>query len=84
MILADQIRHYVKIELIEPARKRGEKLINVNAGDVHQRMKLENRMPAVCSALDAGKFLDYARVTLISRNGPLQGGTAEWVFGLEM
>jgi hypothetical protein len=81
LILADQIRQYVLHNLITPARVAGHKQVTVRAGDVHQAMGLADRMPAVCGALDAHKFLSYASVQLISRTGPRQGANAEWVFG---
>ena len=77
---ADLIRNYVRSELIEPARLRRQTLIKVNAGEVHAALGLKNRMPAVCSALDAEKFLQYAGVILESRKGPHQGSSVEWVF----
>ena len=82
MILADRIRNYVMSELIEPARLTGQTVLHINAGDVHASLGLKNRMPAVCSALDAEKFLAYANVNLESRKGPRQGASAEWVFDL--
>jgi len=80
MILADHIRNYVRRELIEPARLRGQSVIKFNAGEIHAALGLKNRLPAVCSALDAEKFLEYAGVILESRTGPHQGSTVEWVF----
>lgn len=80
MILADRIRQHVLDEIIEPARHLGQATVTVRVGDVHSAMGLESRMPAVCSALDANKFLDFARVTLVRRIGPPQGSSAEWVF----
>jgi hypothetical protein len=82
MILADKIRNYVRMELIEPARLSGQTVIQINAGEVHTALGLKNRMPAVCSALDAEKFLVYAGVILESRKGPHQGSSVEWVFDL--
>ena len=80
MILADIIRNYVRNELIAPARLRGQTIIRVKSGDIHSALGLKNRMPAVCGALDAEKFLDYAGVTFVSRKGPHQGSDVEWVF----
>ena len=82
MLLADQIRAYVNKEIIVPARQRGITIVHVKAGNVHAALGLKNRMPAVCGALDAAKFQDFAQVTVINRLGPLQGANAEWVFGL--
>lgn len=65
-----------------PARQAGQDQITVRAGDVHAALCLDNRMPAVCSALDAAKFCDQAGATLIRRSGPHQGSTAEWSLGL--
>jgi hypothetical protein len=41
-------------------------------------MKLEQRTPAVCSALDAKKFLSDNNLKLVQRTGPKQGMTATW------
>ena len=83
MKLADRIRHFVKTNRIEPARERGEKTVSLIAGDIHRELDLDNRMPAVCEALDAEKFMDYARVTVIERSGPRMGSSATWIFSLE-
>jgi hypothetical protein len=83
MILADRIRKYVLDQKIRPARELNQSTIKIVAGKIHSEMTLKNRMPAVCSALDADKFLDYARVKLINRSGPKQSSTATWVFSLE-
>jgi hypothetical protein len=82
MKLADQIREYVMDACIRPARSMGQRQITIRASEVHRAMELENRMPAVCGALDAGKFYDQAGVTLLQRTGPHQGSTAEWVLRL--
>jgi len=80
MILADRIRKYVLDTRIMPARMRGDTTVRVAAGEIHAEMGLVNRMPAVCGALGADKFLDYADVLLTKRSGPKHGATAEWVF----
>lgn len=79
---ADQIRAHVLRTYILPARTKGEKQVRVRASDVARALKLTNRMPAICGALDAEKFLDEAHLSLEQRLGPKQGVTAEWVFGL--
>ena len=82
MTLADNIRDYVILNIIEPARKDGKRMVTVNATDIHEALKLVSRYPAVCSALDANKFLEIAKITLINREGPKQSTTAKWTFGL--
>jgi len=80
MILADQIRKYVIDQIIIPARIEGKRHVIVRSGDVHKAMKLNSRMPAVCSAIGSNKFLQESGTKLISRKGPNQGATVEWVF----
>jgi len=80
---ADQIRAYVNKAFIEPARRAGKADILIVASDVHADLKLDNRMPAVCSALDAKKFQNEYRVILGSRRGPRQGSTVTWRFLLQ-
>ena len=80
--LADRIRAHVVTELIEPARAAGRTTVTVRAGDVHAALDLENRMPAVCGALDAHKFYAESGATLARRSGTKFGATAEWVFAL--
>lgn len=82
MILAVRIREFVLDEVIESARAQGRATVAVRAGDVHAALGLQDRHPAVCGALDAHKFLDFARVTLVRRTGPRQSSTVEWVFTL--
>jgi len=84
---ADEIRAYVNRVFIEPARKSGKTSVQVVSGDVHKDMRkdmgLENRMPAVCSALDARKFEDEYRVITSSRVGPRRSSTVCWLFAIK-
>jgi hypothetical protein len=77
---ADEIREYVKKAYIERARRRGATTVTVRTGDVHRALELVNRMPAVCSALEAAKFQEYAGVRLIGREGPRQGANVRLTF----
>lgn len=82
MILADQIRKYVLNSIIEPARRAGNETVTVRAGDVHSAMGLKNRLPAVCAALGATKFVSYAQVRIVKQSGPINGSNTKWVFEL--
>ena len=82
-ILADQIRSHVIKNMIQPARTRGQTTILLLSGDIHAEMGLINRLPAVCSALDAAKFQEQAAVMLIEREGPHQGASVKWHFSLK-
>jgi 5-methylcytosine-specific restriction protein B len=83
MTQADEIRKYVLDHFIISARQQKVITVRIRAGDVHKAMELANKMPLVCAAIDADKFLDYARLTLVRRSGPQQGANAEWVFALK-
>lgn len=77
---ADRIRTFVRANCIEPARAGGERFITIRTGDVHKAMGFKNKMPAVCSALKAGKFETLAGVRLVKAEGPLQGSNLYLTF----
>ena len=78
--LAERIRRHVIDQHIAKARDAGASEIRVRAGDVHGELGLQDRMPAVCSALDTQIFLDLAEVEMTGRSGPPQGATTTFVF----
>ena len=80
--LADTIRDHVNGAFIKPARAAGLRRVSIRAGDVHKDLRLTSRMPAVCAAIDATKFLHSSGVTLERRVGPAQGATVTWIVTL--
>jgi 5-methylcytosine-specific restriction protein B len=82
MLLADQIRKFVLDQYIEPARRNGKKSIRIRVGDVHSAMGLSSHQPAVAGALGANKFESYAKVRLVSREGPHMGANLIFTFEL--
>ncbi len=80
---ADEIRKYAKSVFITPARQRGDKSVSFSASDIHAGLGYKARFPAVCSAIDAKKFSEFARVDLVKRSGPKQGATAKWTFKMQ-
>ena len=72
-VLADRIRAFAYRTYVEPARERGTHEITIRTGDVHRAMKLENRNPAVCSALGAKAFASEYGLVLLRRKGPKHG-----------
>lgn len=52
-LLADKIRKYCNETRIIPARAKGEKTVKIRAGDIRNEMFLQNKMPAICGALQA-------------------------------
>lgn len=81
--MGDPIRKYVKNKYIIPARTKKAGRVVVVASDVDNGMGLGNKYAMVCSALDSNKFLEFARVELIRREGPAQGGAAKWTFKIK-
>lgn len=65
MGLAEEIRHFVFEHYIKPAKERGETKLVVVSGEVHDRMGLKDRMPAVCSVLRGSKLQNSFGVHLI-------------------
>jgi hypothetical protein len=80
-MLADEIRDFVIDRYIRPARRKGSvepSRVTIVSGDIVRQMKLHQRVPAVCGALDARKFLEQNSLKLLQRTGPRQGMTATW------
>lgn len=77
---ADQVRKYAKVTFITPARQQGKIRVTFSAADVHNGMKLRSNYTLVCGAIDAKKFLVFARVKLETRTGAKQSSTARWTF----
>ncbi len=80
---ADQIRKYAKVTYVTPARQQGKKSVTFTSADIHQGMKLHSLYPMVCSAIDAKKFQEFAKVKLENRSGAKQGAAARWTFRME-
>jgi len=78
--LAEETRQFAGDKYIEPLRKKGGGFVQIHAGDVHKAMNLNNRMPAVCGALDTKMFREFFNVDLVSREGPHQGANALFKF----
>lgn len=77
---ADDIRDFVDANYIQPARTAGQAIVRVKAGDVHRAMGLQDRMPAVASALGAKVFESRHRVQCLERTGPHNGANLQFVF----
>jgi hypothetical protein len=83
MILADTIRGFAFRSYIQPVKAKNSfrrLLVTIVAGDVVRGMKLKNRAPAVCGAIDASKFCSDNNLQLVKRSGPKHGLTATWQF----
>ena len=79
---ADEIREFARSHIIDPARRRGEIVVRIRAGDVHNQMGLRQRIPAVCSAIGSRKFENLCRIRKIVQEGPHNGPSALFIFEL--
>ena len=71
--LADKIRNYVNETIIIPRRVMTIQKIEIRVGDIASDMNLNNRVPAICGALQTKKFEKLANVKKIGTKGPGNG-----------
>ncbi len=79
---ADRIRVFGKEKYVLPARQRKAKRFSIRVGDVVRELKLNGRVPAVCSALKTGEFLESNDLKLVDTSGPksLQSTTVVYTY----
>ncbi|MGH9488271.1 MAG: hypothetical protein ACRD04_11870 [Terriglobales bacterium] len=58
---------------IEPARRRGQKTIRIVAGDIVRELRLRDRAPQVCAAMQGVRFLKRNQLEILEREGPPSG-----------
>lgn len=80
MSQADAIRETAYREYIKPARERSLREVTIRAGDVHDKMGLADRMPAVCGALGTKIFERKYRVKRTNRQGVTNGPNVYFTF----
>jgi hypothetical protein len=80
---ADRIRLHGREKYVAPARERQQKRFSIRTGDVLRDMKLNGRVPAICSALKTREFLDENGLRLISRTGPPSGQSTTVIYTYE-
>jgi hypothetical protein len=68
-----RVREWVQNHIVQPARARGDRIITVTAGEVHNQLGLTNRVPVVCQALRSKRFLQENHLVLKDVNGPPSG-----------
>jgi hypothetical protein len=82
--VSDLIRNYVAENYLKPAIRRGESSFVVNVGEVHKGLKLSNRVPQVCSALESKKLLEENQLRVVSKTGPPSGQSTTVTFTYEI
>src|SRR5262249_34727928 len=70
---AERIREYAAVKFITPARRRGEKTVQITAGDIRTGLHLGNVVPNVVQALKGPKFLKSNHIEIDSIEGPPSG-----------
>jgi hypothetical protein len=70
---SELVRQYAVSNYLAPARRRGDRTVHVHVGTVHKALRLGNRVPLVCTALEAQKFLRENGLRLIEKTGPPSG-----------
>jgi hypothetical protein len=81
---SDAIRRHAYDKYISPARRRKEKTLSINAGEVHRALALNNRVPLVCAALGSKKFLTEHGLRIVSKTGPPSGQSTTVTFTYEI
>lgn len=80
--VSDSVREFCRQRYVEPARKRGDLVVGIRAGDVHAEMQFAQRLPLVCSALGSDRFEGLAKVKRVAIEGPLNGSSTLFVYRL--
>jgi hypothetical protein len=71
--VSDLVREHAHDAYVSPARRRQDRTLAINVGEVHKAVALRNRVPLVCQALESEKFLRANSLKLISKAGPPSG-----------
>lgn len=81
---SDAVRRHAYERYISAARRRKEKTVAINVGEVHRALALNNRVPLVCAALGSKKFLTEHGLRIVSKTGPPSGQSTTVTFTYEI
>ncbi len=81
---SDAVRRHAYEKYISAARRRREKTVAINVGEVHRALALNNRVPLVCAALGSKKFLTEHGLRILSKTGPPSGQSTTVTFTYEI
>ena|SRR5437588_12831366 len=81
---SDTVRRHAYERYISAARRRREKTVAINVGEVHRALALNNRVPLVCAALGSKKFLTEHGLRIVSKTGPPSGQSTTVTFTYEI
>jgi len=83
MTLYQRIQQYTLEHHIEPARKRGEKIVTIFSREIQAEMQIHVPFRTMNAALDDPGFPQIAGIRLLERSGRKFDKTAKWVFAIE-
>jgi len=81
---SDAVRRHAYERYISAARRRREKTVAINVGEVHRALELNNRVTLVCAALGSKKFLTEHGLRILSKTGPPSGQGTTVTFTYEI
>jgi hypothetical protein len=81
---SDAVRRHAYEKYVSAARRRREKTVSINVGEVHRALALNNRVPLVCAALGSKKFLTEHGLRILSKTGPPSGQSTTVTFTYEI
>jgi len=81
---SNAVRRHAYEKYIASARRRREKTVAINVGEVHRALALNNRVPLVCAALGSKKFLTEHGLRIVSKTGPPSGQSTTVTFTYEI
>lgn len=81
---SDAVRRHAYERYISAARRRREKTVAINVGEVHRALALNNRVPLVCAALGSKKFLTEHGLRILSKTGPPSGQSTTVTYTYEI
>jgi hypothetical protein len=81
---SDAVRRHAYEKYVASARRRQEKTVAINVGEVHRALALNNRVPLVCAALGSKKFLTEHGLRIVSKTGPPSGQSTTVTFTYEI
>jgi hypothetical protein len=81
---SDAVRRHAYERYISAARRRKEKTVVINVGEVHRALALNNRVPLVCAALGSKKFLTEHGLRILSKTGPPSGQSTTVTYAYEI
>jgi hypothetical protein len=82
--VSDLIRDHVSETYLKAAKREGKRTFTVSVGAVHKALRLANRVPQVCAALESRKLLEENQLRITSKTGPPSGQSTTVMFTYEI